>query len=173
VPVNNDLIGIILTFAESLSGLSTLVTAATYLLGIFMIASAIYNLKAVADARTMMSQQADITGPVIKMFVGVGLIWWPTLIDVSTYTFWGTTSPLSYNPTFGYELDTVIEVAFEIIRLIGIIAFIRGWYYIVKSGEQGSQATVTKGLTHVVGGLFAYHIGAFVRVLMNTFGFSV
>lgn len=171
--MENDLIGIILTFAESLSGLSILITAGTYLLGIYMIANAIYNLKALADARTMMSSASDMSGPAVKLFIGVGLVWWPTLIDVSTYTFWGTTSPLSYNPTFGYELDTVIEVAFEVIRLVGIIAFIRGWYYIVKSGEQGSQATVTKGLTHVIGGLFAYHIGATVRVLMNSFGFSV
>lgn len=171
--MNNDLLGIILSFAESLAGLSILVTASTYLLGIFMISNALYNLKAMADARTMMSSQADLSGPIVKMFIGVGLIWWPTLIDVTTYTFWGTTSPLSYNPTYGYEIDTVIEVAFEVIRLVGIIAFIRGWYYIVKSGEQGSQASVGKGLTHVVGGLLAYHIGAFVRVLMNTFGFNV
>jgi intracellular multiplication protein IcmC len=171
--MNNDLLGIILSFAESLAGLSILITASTYLLGIFLISSALYGLKELADTRTMMSSQADISGPIIKMLVGAGLIWWPTLIDVTTYTFWGTTSPLSYNPSFGYEIDTVIEVAFEVIRLVGIIAFVRGWYYIVKSGEQGSQATVGKGLTHVVGGIFAFHIGAFVRVLMNTFGFYV
>lgn len=169
----NDLLSIILTFAESLSGLSILVTASTYLLGIYMISSALYALKSLGDTRSMMSQQMDVSGPIVKMLVGAGLIWWPTLIDVSTYTFWGTTSPLSYMPSYGYELDTVIEVAFEVIRLVGIIAFIRGWYYIVKSGEQGSQTTVTKGLTHVVGGLFAYHIGATVRILMNTFGFYV
>lgn len=171
--MGNDLIGIIVTFAESLAGLSLLVTASTYLLGIFLVANALYDLKTFGDTRTMMSQQSDVSGPVIKLLVGAGLIWWPTLIDVSTYTFWGTTSPLSYNPSFGYEIDTVIEVAFEVIRLVGIVAFIRGWYYIVKSGEQGSQATVGKGLTHIVGGLFAYHIGATVRILMNTFGFYV
>ncbi len=171
--MNNDLLGILLAFAESLSGLSILVTASTYLLGIFLISNALYNMKSMADARTMMSSQSDLSGPIVKMLVGAGLVWWPTLIDVTTYTFWGTTSPLSYNPTYGYEIDTVIEIAFEVIRLVGIIAFIRGWYYIVKSGEQGSQTTVGKGLTHIVGGIFAYHIGAFVRVLMNTFGFYV
>lgn len=167
----NDLLNMILTFAESLSGLSILVTAGTYLLGIFMIGGGLYALKSLGDTRSMMSQQMEISGPIIKIFIGVGLIWWPTLIDVSTYTFWGTTSPLSYNPSYGHELDTVIEVAFEVIRLVGIIAFIRGWYYIVKSGEQGSQTTVPKGLTHIIGGIFAYHIGATVRIIMNTFGF--
>ncbi|MFA6037382.1 MAG: hypothetical protein WC748_04585 [Legionellales bacterium] len=167
----NDLVNMIVTFAESLSGLSILVTAGTYLLGIFMIGGGLYALKSLGDTRSMMSQQMEITGPIIKIFVGVGLVWWPTLIDMTTYTFWGTTSPLSYNPSYGHEIDTVIEVAFEVIRLVGIVAFIRGWYYIVKSGEQGSQATVGKGLTHIIGGIFAYHIGATVRILMNTFGF--
>ena len=171
--MENDLLNMLLSFAESLSGLSYLVTASTYLLGIFLISSAMYKLKALGDSRSMMSQQMDISGPIVKMLVGAGLIWWPTLIDVTTYTFWGTNSPLSYQPSYGYELDSAIEVAFEIIRLVGIIAFIRGWYYLVKSGEQGGEITVAKGLTHIVGGILAYHMGATVRVLMNTFGFYV
>ncbi len=168
--METDILTMILTFAESLSGLSRLVTATTYLLGVFLVASALYKLKALGDARTMMSQQMDIGGPIVKMMIGAGLIWWPTLIDVTTYTFWGTTSPLSYQPNFGYEIDTVIEVAFQVLRLVGIIAFVRGWYYIVKSGEQGGQGMMGKGFTHIIGGIFAYHMGATVRVLMNTFG---
>jgi intracellular multiplication protein IcmC len=171
--MSNDLLGMILTFAESLSGLSRIVTAGTYLLGIMLVVGGLYKLKELGDHRGQMSQQMDLNAPLVKIMVGAGLIWWPTLIDVSTYTFWGTTSPLSYQPSYGYEVDTVIEVAFQVIRLVGIIAFIRGWYYIVKSGEQGGQVTVGKGVTHIVGGILAYHMGATVRVLMNTFGFSV
>lgn len=169
----NDIIGVILTFAESLPGLSRLITASTYLLGVFLVASGLYKLKALGDHRSMMSNPMDINGPIVKMLVGAGLIWWPTLIDVTTYTFWGTTSPLSYQPSYGYEVDTIIEVAFQVIRLVGIIAFIKGWYYLVKSGEQGGQITVGKGFTHIVGGIFAYHMGATVQVIMNTFGFYV
>jgi intracellular multiplication protein IcmC len=172
--MSNDLIGMILSFAESLSGLSYLITACTYLLGVFFVVSALYKLKELGDHRSMMSQSMDISSPIIKMFVGAGLIWWPTLIDVTTYTFWGTSSPLSYQPSHGYELDSVIEVAFEVFRLVGIIAFIRGWYYMAKSGEQGAQqGMVGKGLTHIIGGILAYHMGATVRVFMNTFGFNV
>ncbi len=60
----------------------------------------------------------------------------------------------------------MIEIAFEVIRLVGIIAFIRGWYYLVHPGEQGGQITVGKGLTHIIGGIFAYHMGATVTVFL-------
>ncbi len=90
--MTNDLLGFIVTFAESLAALSYLVTASTYLLGVFLITSGIYKLKALSDSRSMMSSNMDISGPIVRMLVGAGLIWWPTLIDVSTYTFWGTTT---------------------------------------------------------------------------------
>jgi hypothetical protein len=64
--MENDLLNIILSFAESLSGFSILVTAGTYLLGVFLIASALYKLKALGDARSMMSQQMDISGLLLK-----------------------------------------------------------------------------------------------------------
>jgi intracellular multiplication protein IcmC len=171
--MTNDILGMILHFAESLSGLGFLVTALTYLVGVGLMANGLFKLKALGDNRTMMSQPMALSGPIMKMMIGAGFIWWPTLIDVTTYTFWGTTSPLSYTPSFGYEIDSVLEVAFEVIRLVGLIAFIRGWYYLIKSGEQGGQGMVGKGITHIVGGILAYHMGATVRVFMNTFGFYV
>ena len=170
--MNNDLLSMILHFAESLSGLSILITATTYLVGVALIAHGLFKLKVFGENRSMMSQPMALGSPVIKLMVGAALIWWPTLIDVTTYTFWGTTSPLSYQPSFGYEVDMVIEVAFQVIRLIGLIAFIRGWYYIVKSGEQGQQGMMGKGISHIVGGILAYHMGATVQVFLNTFGFS-
>ncbi len=170
--MTNDLLGMILHFAESLSGLSYLITATTYLVGVALLANGLYKLKMLGDSRSMMSQPMSLGGPIIRMMVGAAFIWWPTLIDVTTYTFWGTSSPLSYQPSFGYEVDTVIEVAFQVIRLIGLIAFIRGWYYLIKSGEQGQQGMMGKGFTHIVGGILAYHMGATVQVFLNTFGFS-
>lgn len=171
--MTNDIIGMILTFAESLSGLSYLVTSVTYVVGIALMAHGLFKLKALGENRSMMTQPMALTGPIVKMMVGACFVWWPVLIDVTTYTFWGTSSPLSYTPSFGYEVDTIIEVAFQIIRLVGLIAFIRGWYYLIKAGEQGGQGMIGKGITHIVGGILAYHMGATVRVFMNTFGFYV
>lgn len=168
----NDIIGMILNFADSLAGLSWLAAGISYVAGIVLIARGIFKLRIMADHRSQMFQPMEIAGPLVNIAMGTGLIWWPVLIDVTTYTFWGTTSPLAYDPGFGSEWDDVWVVMMDVMKLVGFIAFIRGWYFMTKIGEQGAQGMFGKGLTHIIGGILAYHMGPTVRVLMNTFGFE-
>lgn len=168
----NDIIGMILTFSESLAGISWLAAGISYIAGVLLIARGTFKIRVMADHRSQMFQPMEIAGPMVNIVMGVGLIWWPVLIDVTTYTFWGTSSPLSYDPGFGSEWDEVWVVILDVMKLVGFIAFIKGWYYMTKMGEQGAQGMFGKGITHIIGGILAYHMGPTIRVLMATFGFE-
>jgi len=168
----NDLVGMIINLGDSLTGISYLLSALSYLLGVILIVRGVFKLRVMADHRSQMFQPMEVGGPLVSMFVGAGLIWWPTLLDTMTYTFWGSTSPLDYQPGFGSDFDQVWTVILQIMKIIGFIAFIKGWYYLTRVGEQGAQGMVGKGLTHILGGTLAYHMGPTIHVLMTTFGFD-
>lgn len=168
----NDLAGMIMTFGESLGGIYNLIAAMSYIMGIILVAAALYKLRKTGDHQSHMVNPVGLGGPLANMLLAVGLIWWPTMLDSVTYTFWGSTSPLGYKPAFANDYAGVWNVIVNIMKIVGLIAFVRGWYLLSKSGEQGHQGTITKGLTHIVGGIFAYHIEGTLNILMTTFGFD-
>jgi hypothetical protein len=54
------------------------------------------------------------------------------------------------------------------IRLIGYIAFIRGWLLINQAG-QGKDGTLGRGITHIFGGAAAINVQITAGILANTF----
>lgn len=168
----NDLAGIILNLGNSLAGVSYLISAMTYILGVLLIGKGIFKLRVMADHRSQMFQPMEVGGPLVTIFVGAALIWSNTMLDVVTMTLWGSTSPLDYSPKFTGDFNQVWDVILKIMKIIGFVAFVRGWYYLTRIGQQGQQGMLGKGLTHIVGGVLAYHMGATLNVLMATFGFN-
>jgi hypothetical protein len=60
-----------------------------------------------------------------------------------------------------------------IIQFIGVIAFIRGLLLMSNLANESHQSGVfSKGLTHVIGGLFCINIFQVVQVIQSTFGIS-
>jgi intracellular multiplication protein IcmC len=114
----------------------------------------------------------EIGGPIVSVIIGGMLIWSNTLLDSMTMTLWGSTSPLDYRPNFTGDFNQVWDVILKIMKIVGFIAFVRGWYYLTRIGQQGQQGMIGKGLTHIIGGTLAYHMGATIHVLMTTFGFN-
>lgn len=168
----NDLAGMITNLGNSLNGVYNLVAGLSYIAGIWMVVSAIYKMRKIGDHQQHMFNPTGMGGPMANLLLAVGLIWWPTMLDSVTYTLWGTTSPLGYTPAFANDYQNVWTVITGIMKIVGLIAFVRGWYLLSQAGEQHSQGMITKGLTHIVGGIFAYHIEGTLSVLMNTFGFN-
>lgn len=171
-PMFNDIISILVSLGEQLEGVMNLVAALSYVAGVMFIAAAVIKIRSATENRSQMFQPMDLGGPLINFLTGVALIWWPVMLDSVTYTFWGTTSPMEYEPSFDSEYQEVWVVILNIMRVVGLIAFVRGWYYLTRIGEQGAQGMLGKGLTHIIGGVLAYHMGATIHVLMTTFGFD-
>jgi intracellular multiplication protein IcmC len=168
----NDIAGMILHLGGSLDGISTLIAAITYILGIVLIAKGIFKLRMMADHRSQMMQPMELGGPLVSIIIGGMLVWSNTLLDSVTISLWGTASPLDYSPNFTGDFQQVWDVILKIMKIVGFIAFVRGWYYLTRLGSQGQPGMIGKGLTHIVGGTLAYHMGATLNVLGNTFGFS-
>jgi intracellular multiplication protein IcmC len=168
----NDLAGMILSLGNSLAGISTLVAGVTYILGAILITKGIFRLRVMADQRSQMHQPMELGGPLISILIGGMLIWSNTLLDTMTQTLWGSTSPLDYSPNLTGDYMAVWDVILKIMKIVGFIAFVRGWYYLTRIGQHAQPGMIGKGITHIIGGTLAYHMGATINVLMTTFGFN-
>jgi len=160
--------------SRSYPDLWRLFTATAYVMGFLFGFKGVYALKAYGEARTMMSSNASLKGPITYLIVAVALIFSPQLYRDFLMTTFGSpdTTPLSWSSsTYGISTQTM-KAVLGLIQIVGLIAFIRGWLYISKSADQSGQGNFVKGLTHIIGGIMAINIVGVRNVLWGTFGFG-
>lgn len=160
--------------AASIPALQDLVASLAYLIGLSFVGNALYKLRMIGDYRHMMSQPTDLKGPMGSLLIGVILLYLPSALDSVTYTLWNKAEGLmAYSPTTGTpEFEEIVNVMFQIIRFVGLVAFIRGWMILAKLGDHSNQGGIGKAVAHIFGGVMAYHIDATVYVVMATFGLA-
>ncbi|HAZ7572008.1 type IVB secretion system protein IcmC/DotE [Legionella sp. PATHC032] len=170
---------ILANIANQLEPVQRLITGAAYLIGCAFIFKAIYSLKVYGEARTMMSSNTSIKEPVMYLMVGALLIYFPSLVSSVLQTTFGYSNPLAYSGGVSSGSDTITALfgsgslvgrpLVMIIRVIGLIAFVRGWVLIARSASQGQPPGGTgKGLIHVFGGILAINIVGTVDMINNT-----
>ena len=95
----------------------------------------------------------------------------PTSVTVGLTTFWSTPTPYAYVTATTGQWASFMRSCFLIVQLIGTISFIRGLVILSRLGERSGQGdTLSKGLTHVIGGILCINIYQFVQVIAATFG---
>ncbi|HAU1321681.1 TPA: type IV secretion protein IcmC [Legionella pneumophila] len=170
---------ILANVANQLEPVQRLITGGAYLIGCAFIFKAIYSLKVYGEARTMMSSNTSIKEPLMYLLVGALLIYFPSLVSSVLQTTFGYSSPLSYSGGVSSGSDTITALfgsgslvgrpLVMIIRVIGLIAFVRGWVLIARSASQGQPPGGTgKGLIHVFGGILAINIVGTIDMINNT-----
>ncbi|AMP88603.1 type IVB secretion system protein IcmC/DotE [Legionella pneumophila] len=170
---------ILANVANQLEPVQRLITGGAYLIGCAFIFKAIYSLKVYGEARTMMSSNTSIKEPVMYLLVGALLIYFPSLVSSVLQTTFGYSSPLAYSGGVSSGSDTITALfgsgslvgrpLVMIIRVIGLIAFVRGWVLIARSASQGQPPGGTgKGLIHVFGGILAINIVGTIDMINNT-----
>ncbi|AAU26550.1 TPA: type IVB secretion system protein IcmC/DotE [Legionella pneumophila] len=170
---------ILANIANQLEPVQRLITGGAYLIGCAFIFKAIYSLKVYGEARTMMSSNTSIKEPVMYLMVGALLIYFPSLVSSVLQTTFGYSNPLAYSGGVSSGSDTISALfgsgslvgrpLVMIIRVIGLIAFVRGWVLIARSASQGQPPGGTgKGLIHVFGGILAINIVGTVDMINNT-----
>lgn len=168
-PGNLSVDQVIQNIAASMPPLIGMVTAAAYVIGLIFVLRGVYKLKEYGELRTMTSSQTQIMPPVMLMVIGGMLLYFPTTYQVGLMTVFDSSSVLAYSGTSNAQADGLTSAVIEIMQLIGGIAFIRGLMILQKAGEQGQQqATVGKGITHIIGGLLAINAWETWQVLVNT-----
>ena len=152
------------------------IVATAYVIGLWFIFGAIVTLKKLGQ-QTMMQHQS-ISGPLIKLIVGLLLLYLPGVIDVSLWTIWGygvgEESLMTYEPGLSDPFGPAKEGAIAIVRVVGYVSFVRGFVILSRSGAQsGAQpGTFGKGLMHIIGGMLAINIVGTIRIISNTLGFG-
>lgn len=146
-----------------------LIIACAYVTGFMMIVSAMYKLRIYGETRTMMPTHAQLSGPLMQFLVGVCLLYFPTFINYSVYTFWNDPI-LEYSGGTDWT-DTLKHAVFSIIQLFGYIAVLRGLIMMSKSAHQGAQPGLfSKGIVHFVGGVLAINIWGTIKTIGSSLG---
>lgn len=148
--------------------LMQMVTAIAYVLGMYMIIQAVIKMKQLGEARAMMSQEKGWKEPIVYLAVGALLLYLPSSVQVGMSTFWTEPNPYGYLEEQDQWQDFIKNV-FIIIQFVGTIAFIRGLVIMSHLSGHGQPGQFSKGLTHIIGGIFCINIYQFVQVIMNTF----
>lgn len=166
----------LLNLQQSLPGLFHLAVGGAYFIGIVMVFKGLYDLKQYGESRTMMSGQRDIKAPLFELMVGTLCIYSPTAFSSVMMSTFGYSSVLAYNDlstSSGEALSPSAEVILQIIQVMGVFAFVRGWVLLARSASgAGQHGVFAKGLAHVFGGVFAINIVGTCNVIAATFGIT-
>lgn len=66
----------------------------------------------------------------------------------------------------------VIESVMIFIMIVGLIAFVRGWFVLKAFADGSREASVAQGLTFLIGGALAVNLGQVVNAVSNTLGIN-
>lgn len=167
---------IIVNIGNNMAAVAQLVMGVAYLLGIVLIAAALFKLRKLSDFQRGMFQPQEALSPFINLFIGAGLIWMPAMFNATTQSIFGNDvqGVLSYGTAQSGISPEVIKALLNVMGVIGLIAFVRGMMIIVSAagGQGGHQGGFGKGLTHIIGGVMCYHIDKVYAVLLATLGIT-
>ena len=173
--ISNDLTQILYNVQQHLNPLWSFLIALCWVLGFLFMGTAILKLKSYGQQTVMMSSHASMGPALAYVVVGAGLIYTPHLLDTLYLTLWnyGIHDVKGYGDAAGGSIEEIMGPITQVIQVIGLIAFIRGWISLLRLGHQGSPpGTLSKGLLHMTGGILAINIMGTLDVLKATFGLS-
>jgi intracellular multiplication protein IcmC len=175
--MNNNLQSMLINLSAAYPSITRLIFAMAFLMGLSMTVSALYKLKVYGEMRTMMASQTNLKEPMMMLLVAAVFMYLPSALDSMLISTYGTSldqlKPLAYITNDASEFQQGYVALLGLIRIVGLISFIRGWHLIASASQQGRAGQgFGKGLTHILGGLLALNIVGTKEILWNTFGFS-
>jgi|688.fasta_scaffold418908_2 intracellular multiplication protein IcmC len=145
-----------------------------YLTGVSLVFSSLMRLKKFGQRTAFMHVEAGIVAPAAQMFIGVALIYSPTLMQTLNQTFWadsGSSCLTCYSTSADSTYEQLIKPMKGVVMLVGMVAFFRGWLILSRAAGQGQTqpGTISKGMTHVIGGFLAININKTYQIMVGTF----
>lgn len=166
---------------SNVGDISGFIISMYYVVGIGVALAGIMRLKKLGVRSAMMGGDGSVGGPIVQLLIGAALVYSPSLLASLNTTFWGDPSfqsALSWSAQesgssgTASQIVAVITPLVGIIKLIGTIAFLRGWLVMSRISNGGSQqpGQISKGVVHIIGGVLAMNITKTMTVIMNTLG---
>ena len=171
----------IINLSITFEGLKRLIVAISYVTGIALIARGLLMYRIFANQTYGSQQRGEIAGPLVFLIVGGILCYFPSSVDTTLLTVFGSTeielisNPIAYDQSASMaKWHTIKKIVISYMTLIGLIAFVRGWIILSKMGHQGSQpGSVGKGVTHIIGGILLINCVKTATIIAQTFGYQL
>ena len=165
--------------ASSFYGLEKLIITVSYVIGLMLIVRGVMMYRIFANQTYGSAQRGEIAGPLVFLVVGIILLYFPSSLNTSLYTFFGTSEIGQLQELAAYsnrsQSETFLQlqnIVVKYLKLIGLIAFVRGWVILAKMGHPGAQpGSIGKGITHIIGGVVLINIIDVLIIFENTFGY--
>lgn len=160
------------SFTDSSKALTRLVQYVSYILGIGLVINSVFKFSQLGS-----NPQLSPKVPISMFLVGIAIFTLTTSLDVIAETMaMGSGAGEILAPAGGGGLKGMTSAGITgvlyFVRLIGYIAFIRGWMLLNQAG-QGKEGALGRGLTHVFGGVAAINMQTTAQILANSFGWNV
>ncbi len=158
-------------FSSASVSLMNLAVGIAFVMGLFVTGIGIITLRRYVDEQGRMS----LAKPFAIIFVGAALVALPGFIDTATNTLGlgsNTGTQLLSQPNLGSSvpgMDQAIAGVLLFVKLLGHVAFIRGFFLLKRLGEGDQQASLSRAMTHILGGAMAININATIGMLGATF----
>ena len=138
--------------------------------GLFISYKGLMSLKEYTES----GSRVKLSTPIILSALGATLIAFPVATNIATETIAlgaATGTQLSRVPAGGGApgVQAALEGILMFVKMVGHIAFFRGFLLLKGVAEGNQQATIGRALTHVFGGAACININATVDILANTF----
>lgn len=166
-----NLITMFANMMSSLPPILKMVFGASYVIGIYYVFIALRRLWKMGTGDPHIHTESVVMG----LAIAGCLIAAPTAVGSDLGTFFATThpSPLQYNGPGGAEMGTAAKAIVLFIQIVGVIAVIRGFMILRAVAHGNSRDTVSKGMTHIVGGAMAANVVTAAIWLGNTVGLTL
>lgn len=152
-------------------GLMDLLGKGAYLIGLFFTVFGIFKLKEMNETKKF-----GLNVPMSYIGTGTFILCIASSVDIMATTIYGAQGGASFlMPQVqgaGAQFKNAIEGVLLFVKLIGFVAFIRGWLFLQKAGL-GKEGMIGRGLTHIFGGVMAMNAYATLKILQATFGFPL
>lgn len=166
-------------FSGSAIQLFKFVFIAAMFIGLLLAGKGFFSLKEYADG--LNGGRASLKKPLVTMLVGILLFSIGNSMNMATLTLtlgnFSGTNVMSEGILSGGAASlpgaaAAIKGILLFVKLIGLIAAVRGFLMIYRIGEgQGGNHNIGTALTHIFGGAAAVNIEATYNMLKNTVGF--
>lgn len=165
--------------SKTFGSISFLAVTIAQLIGVVLVFRGIAMYKIFATQSLSSAQRGELAGPLVHIVVGAILVYVGGTINVSVETLFGSNVDTSGDlkaylpPGSDEKWQALLAVLVKYFKLIGLLAFLKGWIILSKMGHAGSQpGSIGKGMTHIVGGILLMNMVETMRLLSCTFGFS-
>jgi len=166
--------------SQSFGSIQKLIVAMSYVIGLGMTVKGVMMYRIFANQSMSSAQRGEFAGPLVWIIIGCLLVYFPSTLDSSLSTVFGTSNLGDANELIAYSSISTVEkwqaisdVIIKYVKLVGLIAFVRGWVILSKMGHSGAQpGSISKGVIHVIGGVLLINIVDTINILATTFGYS-